>query len=44
MEDKVKLFLNKKKDNTKEMTKMFLKNAKKFDFGKNWLEEIDTSL
>jgi len=33
-----------KKDNTNEMVKKFLSNAKKFDFGKNWMEEIDTSL
>lgn len=34
----------KKKDNTKEMTERFLKNEGKFDFGKNWMEEIDTTL
>ena len=44
MEDKIKLLVRIKKDNTKEMTKKFLKNAKKFDFGKNWLEEIDSSI
>ncbi len=38
------LRLKKKKDNTKEMTENFLKHAKKFDFGKDWMEEIDTSL
>lgn len=44
-EDKGRLLLRlKKKDNTKEMTERFLKNAKKFDFGKNWMEEIDTSI
>ncbi|MBI2140715.1 hypothetical protein HYU14_07370 [Candidatus Woesearchaeota archaeon] len=36
--------LRSKKDNTSEMVKKFLSNAKKFDFGKNWMEEIDTSL
>ncbi len=36
--------LQKKKDNTKEMTERFLQQAKKFDFGKDWLEEIDISL
>ena len=36
----------KKKDNTKEMTEKFLETARKnrVDLGKNWLEEIDTSL
>ncbi len=42
-EDKVVERL-KKKDNTKEMTERFLKNAGKYDFGPNWLEEIDTTL
>lgn len=31
-----------KKDNTKEQTEKFLKHAKEFDFGKNWMEDIDT--
>jgi hypothetical protein len=33
-----------KKGNTKEITERLLKRAKKtnFDFGKNWMEEIDT--
>ncbi len=34
----------KPKKDRKEMTERFLKHAKKFDFGKNWLEEIDTAL
>ena len=29
---------------TRTMTEHFLKNAKKFDFGKKWMEEIDTIL
>lgn len=31
-----------KKDNTKEQTEKFLQHAKEFDFGKNWMEDIDT--
>lgn len=31
----------KKRDNTREMTKKFLKHAKKIDFGRNWIKEID---
>ncbi len=36
--------VQKHKDNTKEQTDKFLRHAKKFDFGSNWKEEIDTSL
>lgn len=36
--------LSRKKDNTPEMVAMLLANAGKFDFGKNWMEEIDTTL
>lgn len=45
IKDKRKLLL-KKKDDTKEMTKRFLEAARKnrVDFGKNWLDEIDTLL
>jgi hypothetical protein len=32
---------NNKEDNTKEQTEKFLKHAKEFDFGKNWMEDID---
>lgn len=31
-----------RKDNTKEQTEKFLQHAKKFDFGKKWMEDIDT--
>ncbi len=31
----------KKKDNTAELFGKILKNKGKYDFGKNWLEEID---
>ncbi|MBS3139003.1 hypothetical protein J4207_04835 [Candidatus Woesearchaeota archaeon] len=34
----------KRKDNTKELTERFLKNEASFDFGKHWMEEIDTTL
>ena len=34
----------KTKDNTADNLKRFLQHAGKFDFGKNWLEEIDTTL
>ncbi len=43
-EQELLLRLGKKKDNTREMTEKFLKHAKKFDFGKKWMEEIDISL
>lgn len=36
--------LKNRKDNTKEMTERFLKNAKRHNFGKNWLESIDVTL
>lgn len=32
------------KNNTAEKVKKFLKNAGRYDFGDNWLEEIDTTL
>ena|SRR3989338_2044498 len=35
---------SRKKDNTPEMVDMLLANAGKLDFGKNWMEEIDTTL
>lgn len=34
-------YLHKQEDNTKELTEQFLKHAKKIDFGKDWLTEID---
>ena len=35
---------SKEKDNTAEKVRAFLKNAKTYDLGDNWLEEIDTTL
>ncbi len=34
----------KKGDNTVDNLRRFLQHAGKFDFGKNWLEEIDTTI
>ena len=41
-QDKLLTSLEKKKDNTQEMTERFLRHAKQFDFGKHWMEDIDT--
>lgn len=38
---KKNIILEKKPDNTRKMTRRFLKQAKKIDFGKNWIEEMD---
>lgn len=35
-------YLEKSKDNTPQQTEKFLQHAKEFDFGKDWMEEIDT--
>lgn len=35
-------YLEKRKDNTQQQTEKFLQHAKEFDFGKDWMEEIDT--
>lgn len=40
-EQLVQIVKEKATDNTKEMMEKFL-NGKKYDFGPNWLEEIDT--
>ncbi|MDO8642477.1 MAG: hypothetical protein Q7R76_02690 [Candidatus Woesearchaeota archaeon] len=36
--------LGKKQDNTRERITQLLKSIKPIDLGKNWLEEIDTTL
>ncbi len=35
-------YMQKNKDNTKEQTEKFLQHAKEFDFGKDWMEDIDS--
>lgn len=42
-EGALRSLLRKPKDNSREMTAKFLRHSKKFDFGKNWMEEIDTT-
>ena len=43
-EDELVMKLAKKEDNTRERFVNLLKSIKPVDLGKNWLEEIDTTL